>query len=147
MDRTARLFNCVRCHAQVIICPECDRGQIYCGHECAQSVRRASLKAAGQRYQNTHRGRIKHAKRQQRYRERQRAKIKKVTHQGSLESTRHDVLFLPSIEKNELESMTVKKPLHCRFCKKPVSNFLRNGFLRHLSKMLAPMTKRLAQGP
>ena len=29
MEKDARLFNCVRCHTQTIICRKCDHGQIY----------------------------------------------------------------------------------------------------------------------
>jgi hypothetical protein len=31
METDARLFNCARCHRQVVICSRCDRGNLYCG--------------------------------------------------------------------------------------------------------------------
>jgi hypothetical protein len=77
---SARLFNCARCHCQVVLCSHCDRGQIYCGRSCAQAARRQSIRAAGRRYQHSRRGRFKHAERQRRYRHRHHVK---VTHQGS----------------------------------------------------------------
>ena len=80
MPATARLFNCARCDRQVAICRHCDRGQRYCGPDCAQAARRASRRAAGARYQRSRPGRMNHARRQGRYRTRRR----KVTHQGSL---------------------------------------------------------------
>ena len=81
MEPSVRLYNCARCHHQVIICSPCDRGNIYCAGPCAQAARKASLKAAGKRYQRSCRGRLKHAERQRRYR----ARRKKVTHQDSRE--------------------------------------------------------------
>jgi len=75
----SRLFTCARCGKQVTICPACDRGNRYCGRDCAQAVRRQAVAAAGKRYQGTFRGRSHHAARQCRYRARQ----QKVTHQGS----------------------------------------------------------------
>jgi hypothetical protein len=44
---TARLFLCARCRAQVVICRDCDRGQIYCTSRCAQDARRNAQRAAG----------------------------------------------------------------------------------------------------
>jgi hypothetical protein len=75
----ARFFLCARCHAQVLICSCCDRGQIYCADGCAGLARREGQRAAGQRYQTSRRGRVVHALRARRYRARQ----KNVTHQGS----------------------------------------------------------------
>ena len=55
---TGRLFLCARCHAQVLVCSHCDRGQIYCAQGCAQTARRDAQRAAGQRYQVSRRGRV-----------------------------------------------------------------------------------------
>ena len=57
MPATGRLFACVRCRAQVIVCRRCDRGQIYCDGDCAQVSRQASLREAAQRYQRSRHGR------------------------------------------------------------------------------------------
>ena len=75
MESTARLYNCARCHCQVIICSYCDRGNIYCDKSCADLARKTSLRKAGKRYQRSYRGRLKHAERQRHYR----ARCKKVT--------------------------------------------------------------------
>jgi hypothetical protein len=72
MPDSGRLFLCALCRAQVIVCRECDCGQVYCGAECADDARRASLLAAGRRYQRSLPGRTRHAARQRRYRQRQR---------------------------------------------------------------------------
>ena len=58
MECSARLFNCARCHCQVVLCSHCDRGQIYCGRSCAQAARRHATHAAGRRYQRSRRGRF-----------------------------------------------------------------------------------------
>jgi len=63
------------CAQVFFLCPRCDRGQWYCGRACATAVRRATLRAAGARYQDTRRGRRQHAARQARYRERSREKV------------------------------------------------------------------------
>jgi len=77
VEESYRLFNCARCHCLVAICRSCDHGNIYCGEECAEQQRHATNRRSGQRYQRTYRGRLNHAARQMRYRERQ---ARKVTH-------------------------------------------------------------------
>ena len=84
----ARLFVCARCRLPVVVCSHCDRGQIYCAGTCAQKARQQAQRAAGQRYQASRRGRLKHAARTRRYRARQ----KIVTHQGSLPEPRDAVV-------------------------------------------------------
>jgi hypothetical protein len=74
-----RLYNCRRCAAQVRICRNCDRGNLYCAGECAQISRLESVRRAGARYQRTCRGARCHAERQRRLRTRL---VHKVTHQG-----------------------------------------------------------------
>jgi hypothetical protein len=126
MKNSARLFHCARCHQPVVICQDCDRGHIYCGSVCARAKRRESLCAAGQRYQQSRRGRHQHAQRQRRYRQRQR---NKVTHQSSPDLTPNDLLP-PSLPAPEKTSSTARVVLgQCHFCGKPVSTFLRLGFL------------------
>ena len=79
MEPTGRMFLCAGCRALVVVCPRCDRGQIYCSRDCAARARRASQRAAGRRYQASRRGRFAHAARARRYRARRNI----VTHQGS----------------------------------------------------------------
>ena len=122
MTNSARIFYCVLCNKQCVICSCCDRGQIYCSKACSNCARRASCCAAGKRYQNSYRGRLNHATRQCCYRRRKRAEIKKVTHQGSPPSKRCAVL--PSATKKGTDC--------CHFCGKAVDKFLRRGFLNHM---------------
>lgn len=141
MCHNPRLFNCARCHEQVIICTDCDRGQIYCANGCAELVRQASLHAANARYQKSRKGKHNHAQRQRRYRRHQQDKNKKVTYQGSPEKSDHDVLPLSPAKPNKTKLDFKTGELHCHFCKKSVSNFLRTIFLapayrRHHSSMI-----------
>ncbi len=124
MKKSAREFNCARCHKQVIICSPCDRGNIYCGRICSRRSRALNHRIANQIYQKTQKGQQKHALRQRRYRQRLRDKQNKVTDQGSNDLSQYDLL--PREEKSqEIEQF------YCHFCRKAVSIFLRNGFLRH----------------
>lgn len=63
---SARLYNCARCHGQVVICRSCDHGNIYCP-KCAPVAWRESRCRADAAYQKTDRGKQNHAARQQRY--------------------------------------------------------------------------------
>ncbi len=77
--RALRLYRCQRCGRVVLICSRCDCGQLYCANGCARQARQESLRRAGQRYQQTHRGKRRHAARMARYR---RGQKQKVTHQA-----------------------------------------------------------------
>lgn len=77
-----RRFICDLCGTPCYLCSWCDRGQRYCSDLCRSSARGRSLREAGARYQKTPRGRLKHARRQARYRARRSSRNKKVTHQG-----------------------------------------------------------------
>lgn len=121
METTARLFNCARCQCQVTICSTCDRGNIYCSRSCAKKSRKASLRAAARRYQNTIQGKFNHAARQRRYRERR----KKVTHQGSPHKPRQSNSCVQGAGCEH----------RCHFCKKRISSFLRFDFLRREPKI------------
>ena len=80
-QKTYRLYNCRRCFEQVNICGPCDHGNRYCAEGCAQICRRESQCRASERYQQSHRGALKHAARQRALRQRH---TQKVTHQASL---------------------------------------------------------------
>ena len=131
----ARLFVCARCRRQVLICSRCDRGQCYCGTHCSKAARRTSVQAAGQRYQQTRRGRHAHAERQRRYRARcaQRSSHQEVTHQGSA-PTRAVATLAPHVQAASDESMTPShQPFvqhHCHFCGRAVSLHVRLGWVR-----------------
>lgn len=126
--KTARLYNCARCHSQVTVCRHCDRGNLYCGPVCSRQFRAKNHRVANQIYQKTFPGRQKHALRQKHYRQRLR---EKVTDQGSLLSPPSDLL--PAVENEAKEAIETKledSPC-CSFCKKPVWDWLRQGFIRH----------------
>jgi hypothetical protein len=126
----ARLYQCALCYRQVIICSDCDRGNIYCKLTCSQQARKESLKNTRRRYQNTKIGRHKHAARQKRYRLRQKEKMIKVTDQGSHEKTTHDLL---TSESNNVKKDIGNHKVYCHFCNRNCSLFLRTGFLQRLS--------------
>jgi hypothetical protein len=127
VKNTARIFYCARCFKAVVICSYCDRGNIYCGSICSGQSRTVSHRMANQKYQHSLKGRLKHAKRQQRYRERKNITAKKVTDQGSPVLSPNDVLH---DRPNEHQSRQVIA-ICCQFCDEHVSPFMRNGFLRH----------------
>ena len=90
LEPVARRFVCARCRATVLVCSQCDRGQIYCASGCAAAARGERQRDAAQRYQHSRRGRFKHAARTLRWRERQAvlaslaatSSAQSVTHQG-----------------------------------------------------------------
>lgn len=133
MRFSARLFNCVYCKCQVTICTSCDRGNIYC-KPCAKLARAASQKAAAKRYQNSRKGKLNNAKRQQTYRHRQK---QKVTHQGSSDLLSNVLLPIePSVltVAEKPTTLTIKQTATCDFCGSCCSEFLRVNFLRSQNK-------------
>lgn len=135
MENTARLFNCARCRRQVVICSDCDRGNIYCGRGCSCRARRESQRAAGRRYQRSRRGRFAHAERQHRYRTRR----QEVTHQGSAALSSNASL---GPESRALHRASLSFPaahaqgLCCHFCQRPCSPFVRRDFLHRCAPRL-----------
>lgn len=59
---------CRACRALFFICSYCDRGQVYCSETCRQPARRAQLRQANRRHQQTARARLAHSRRQHAYR-------------------------------------------------------------------------------
>lgn len=128
MFSTARLYHCLRCHTQVVICSECDRGQRYCLQGCASASRTDSLRRAGKKYQASRAGRFNNASRQHRFRQRQRAK---VTHQGSPENPSHGVLKRgPDRLERCINTPALSAEFLCHGCARRCGVFIRNGFIR-----------------
>lgn len=77
-----RMTTCGRreCSSLFAVCGGCDRGRRYCGDRCAEIARRAQTRRAGKCYQSGARGRLLHAARQARYRDR----LVRVTHQPAI---------------------------------------------------------------
>ena len=139
MEPTGRFFLCARCRAQVLICSGCDRGQIYCTQACSAAARRASLREAGRRYQASRRGRITHAARARRYRERR----NKVTHQGSPPAPcdallpADSALSVPPLQAPA--STLVRTPRYgCHVCGRCCAPFVRLGWLRRRVPQTVP---------
>lgn len=128
MNNAARLYSCQKCNAQVTICRHCDHGNRYC-MECAPIAHKEARKRAAARYQDSHRGRLNHAARQSRYRERQK---KKVTHKGS-GSARVSDLLTDGREKIKLPSIPSARKyvslIYCHSCQNLCPSFLRLDFL------------------
>jgi hypothetical protein len=139
------LFLCSRCRAQVLLCSHCDRGQHYCGRECSGAARRERRREAAQRYQQSRRGRLAHAARSRRWRERQAARADAavevsspniVTHQGCPAPAAAAPLtacasttVIPAAEV--LASATgVPLPWQCRHCRRPLLPHVRQDYLR-----------------
>lgn len=74
-----RMTTCayVPCRRLFAVCRRCDSGRRYCTAECSGNARLAQQREASRIYQSTDQGRLAHARRQARYRERKR----EVTHQ------------------------------------------------------------------
>jgi hypothetical protein len=73
--RSGRWIRCAQttCGCLFVLCPACDRGNLYCSQACARQARAISLRQVRDRYQRTGAGRLTHAARQARYRARKRA--------------------------------------------------------------------------
>lgn len=140
MKPTARLYQCVRCHKQVKICSMCDRGNIYCGQYCAILARTHALARAGARYQSTFIGKRRHAARQARYR-------KKVTHQGSPLPHENASIEMLENKPEKAEITHLETDLSCYFCKNPVSDWIRKGFLRRRGHKPSPGLQGCPQAP
>lgn len=127
MQLSSRLFYCALCYTQCVICSPCDYGQIYCGPDCSRSARQKSCNEAEKRYQQTPKGKLNHALRQQRYRERQ---CKIVTDHTS--QTPSECGPYSSTENKTDESLVTQcvKSLFCCCCGKTVFNWIRHDFLK-----------------
>jgi hypothetical protein len=131
-EESYRLYSCRGCSVSVSICGRCDHGNIFCADECAAVSRRR----AGARYQRTRRGALRHAARQQAWRERQ---LDKVTHLGcaptgpvftmsvTVDMAALELTDAPSALDKSLEAQRnpQRVPGRCDFCYTPLSLFTR----------------------
>ena len=136
-----RLFLCARCRSAVIICSPCDRGQRYCSADCSRLARSCAQRAAAQRYQNSRKGRHAHARRQGQWRARQQSVKQIVTHQGSPPPPCAGVL--PPDEAIAPQT-GANQSCKCHFCGRPVSAFVRQGFLGYRFRPPSNRTLRSA---
>lgn len=142
MELSSRLFNCALCHIQCVICSPCDNGQIYCSPDCSRSARKKSCNEGEKRYQQTPKGKLNHALRQKRYRERQ---CKIVTDHTCQTSPECDPFS--SVENNTDASLASRneKGICCCCCGKAVPNWLRHDFLKqtmHSRSSVLPVSNR-----
>jgi hypothetical protein len=99
------------CGQVFFLCLRCDRGHRYCGPTCSRAARRASLLAAGRRYQASREGRRGHAERQRRYRERRREKV--THHRRGREASSAMVRASPAASATEAPLQSgVEAPIH-----------------------------------
>ena len=127
---STRLFNCLRCHQQVMICQQCDHGQRYCANECRQLARKSSLKRCNRKYQNSLKGRFNNAERQRRFRKKKQLE-KRVTDQSSPSKQSRDLLLSKVCAlKNRSKIPTFRTKTVCHFCGVPGGPFFRVGFLK-----------------
>ena len=135
MDLPGRRYLCAACRTAVLICSHCDRGHRYCTTTCAEEARRHARRAAGNRYQASLRGRHAHAQRQRRYR----ARVQKVTHQGSPPAS------LPAQLTPEPTVPALLPPWQCWRCRHALPEWVRQDFLRR--RIRRTQTNRSVHGP
>ena len=144
MEPTPRLYQCLLCHEQAVICSKCDHGQIYCSKVCSKIARCKSLKLSNVRYQATFNGKRHHAARQARYRKRHK---EIVTHHGSPSRHQHASISLLENKTKNTENRQPKSIPICCFCKKPVSDWFRNHFLRRRGYQKQMEIRAIPQAP
>jgi len=143
---SGRLFLCLACRCQAVICRCCDRGQVYCSGDCARRARRQSLQAAARRYQASFPGRRTHAARMGRYR----AWQERVTHHGSPTLPPDDFLPDGAIAATSDTVSPAEQPRHAashfHWCGRPCLAQLHHGFLprrdRHRRRVDHARTER-----
>jgi hypothetical protein len=118
-----------------MICQQCDHGQRYCADQCRQIAQKNAAKRAQTKYQNSRKGRINNAQRQQRFRQRQKQKDKNVTHLGSPAPNADDLLVeKPCLRTNEQQLQELRSNYRCHFCCKHCGSRCRVGFLKKRTK-------------
>jgi hypothetical protein len=118
---SCRLFLCGCCRRQVVVCQRCDRGQVYCGPDCALKVRRRNQREARRRYQATDRGRRMHTSRSREYRARGRG----VTDQGPTPSRQPETGRAVAKAAQPPVMIAAGRMTVCCRCGNPVSAWVR----------------------
>ena len=116
-ELVGRILTCGWCEALVVVCQSCDHGKRYCSTGCSWKAREACLKRAGARYQQSFKGKEKHAARQAAYRNR---KKEKVTHQ-SFPAGGAPVIVVQAEQGTNLpltRQPETSTPLHCDTCRR-----------------------------
>ena len=160
--------------AFAILCSRCDRGNRYCSRACWRRTHDAERREAARRYQGSRRGRIAHAARSRRWRQRvavrgdggdddDGATAHNVTHQGSHpvvaaaplgacthDTTSHDTV--PTSPVDDITAATVPTAARrCCRCAAAQPDWVRQGFLRHpawaTTAWMAPPGRRHDHSP
>ena len=163
VDPAGRLFLCARCRAQVVLCSRCDRGNRYCGSTCRRQARDAARRESANRYQCSYRGRLAHAARSRRWRQRHADRTQNVTHQGSQPGTADAPLVAwtrdttagivtarpaDSAPAQNVGPPDSSRPCNpCRRCAAPLGLWVRQGFLRHSHRVVAAEARRHDHSP
>ena len=155
LDRPARLFLCVGCRMQVVLCSRCDGGNRYCSRACWRRKHDIFRREAACRYQRLRAGRVRHAARSHRWRERIALRAvqgdnddvggafglvaeHKVTHRGSLPGVAADPLGACTNDTDSpaaATSATASPPLRrCCRCATVQPDWLRPGFSSHATR-------------
>jgi hypothetical protein len=169
MDRPGRQFLCARCRKQVVLCSRCDRGNRYCGRACRRQARDDARRETASRYQRSYRGRLTHAARSRRWRQRRAEAAQNVTHQGSqagaadapLAAWTHDIATVSAVftvsavttVAADAQDSTALPPdpdpqtQPCRRCRRSLGLLVRLGFLRHGLRTVMPAGRRHDHSP
>lgn len=133
---SGRTLQCACCHIEVLVCAPCDHGQRYCSAECRKQARLASQRRASRIYQNSRAGRCNHARRQQRWRARQRTRQpeqelipKNSDSSGPSQEAGAGDLLPPRLN---VRPATPSKPTpawHCHWCARLVASGVRRSWL------------------
>jgi hypothetical protein len=131
----------------VLLCSRCDRGQRYCGRACSRAARQDSQREAARRFQCSRAGRMAHAERSRRWRQRCRERDQAcrsaaleaaasniVTHQGSPMPVLDAPLAAPEQADAcvPVASEVGPTPIaRCWRCAAVLSPWVRQGFLRY----------------
>ena len=143
LQESIRRLLCAGCRAVAYLCTACDRGQRYCSDVCAHAARRRAQRESDRRYQSSERGRLKHAERARRYRERRRS----VTEQGAVSSPEQDLpgtstpsTVSPPGSAEETATMRAREAISdekahvgkvsCQFCRRWCDPWIRHAPLR-----------------
>jgi hypothetical protein len=143
VQETIRRFLCAGCRVVAYLCTACDRGQRYCSDGCTRGSRRRSQRESDRRYQSSERGRLKHAERARRYRQRCRS----VTEQSSVVSLEQDVrstsaaseVSTPSSAEGTATTLASEsstdeiahfRQVNCHFCRRWCDQWIRYAPLR-----------------
>jgi DNA-directed RNA polymerase subunit RPC12/RpoP len=124
-----RLYLCLECRSQVLICSMCDRGHIQC-RPCGSSRTRRlrTFRNASRRYQSTPIGRLYHRDRQRRHMAKKRAMT-----QHASQPISENAQLSPSKDEAETvgsgsDDYSGAKPgyYRCHYCRRVISRVLLN---------------------